>query len=358
MPGRKELVYQLYRQDISAPLIFVQGGVGANIFSGTSSFVAELLWRTGFHVIVLPSPLNWNFTYNASQSAAPGVTKNDAEDICRVMRMSLEASKKLYEIKVTKTGAVGISLGALELAYISELENERHQLGIESYLLINPPIKLRYAADQIDQLKAKGKNWSEEKKQRLIGYAYNKILEIWKENSNSKTYLKNISQRFKLDNDEIKYLIGYAMESTIGDVIYIDELVNKQGILKAPLEVGHLSAREEEAAQFTLGVYLDRILLPMWHNKGQDVSIIAEFDANADLIPALKKLAKNNNIFVFHNEDDFLVTSSQLAVLQDMLGPRLHLFPYGGHMGNVWFKDNRDLISLGFNSPPLGAKAD
>jgi hypothetical protein len=46
--GEKQLVYKLYRQSGAAPLVFVLGGIGANVFSGVSRFTADLLFREGF----------------------------------------------------------------------------------------------------------------------------------------------------------------------------------------------------------------------------------------------------------------------------------------------------------------------
>ncbi|MGR9093119.1 MAG: hypothetical protein ACU85U_21315, partial [Gammaproteobacteria bacterium] len=46
--GPKQLVFQFYKQDKAAPLVFVLGGIGANVFSGTSRYTADLLFDEGF----------------------------------------------------------------------------------------------------------------------------------------------------------------------------------------------------------------------------------------------------------------------------------------------------------------------
>jgi hypothetical protein len=48
-----------------------------------------------------------------------------------------------------------------------------------------------------------------------------------------------------------------------------------------------------------------------------------------------------------HNRDDFLVSSADLDYLEGLLGDRAKIYPYGGHMGNLWYSQNRkDIVSI------------
>jgi hypothetical protein len=40
------------------------------------------------------------------------------------------------------------------------------------------------------------------------------------------------------------------------------------------------------------------------------------------------------------NEDDLILTPQDLAFLKDVFGPRAKIYPYGGHLGNMTYKDN------------------
>ncbi len=56
---------------------------------------------------------------------------------------------------------------------------------------------------------------------------------------------------------------------------------------------------------------------------------------------------RNKNIFVMHNLDDFLASRADLEYLEGVLGDRLKLYPYGGHLGNLWCPQNRrDIVSV------------
>lgn len=48
-----------------------------------------------------------------------------------------------------------------------------------------------------------------------------------------------------------------------------------------------------------------------------------------------------------HNRDDFLVSIEDLDYLEGLLGDRAKIYPYGGHMGNIWYWQNRnDIVSI------------
>lgn len=58
-------------------------------------------------------------------------------------------------------------------------------------------------------------------------------------------------------------------------------------------------------------------------------------------------LVKNKNIFLMHNQDDFLVSGEDLDYLDRIFGNRAKIYPYGGHMGNLWYWQNKkDIVSI------------
>jgi hypothetical protein len=40
------------------------------------------------------------------------------------------------------------------------------------------------------------------------------------------------------------------------------------------------------------------------------------------------------------NEDDLILTPQDMAFLKDVFGARAKIYPRGGHLGNMTFKDN------------------
>ena len=81
LEGRGRVSMTLYRQDRPAPLLFVLAGIGSNSYFGLGTYLAWLFHQQGFHVVILPSPMSWNFALAASRSGAPGYAPADARDL-------------------------------------------------------------------------------------------------------------------------------------------------------------------------------------------------------------------------------------------------------------------------------------
>src|SRR5262249_19254751 len=151
LEGRGDVSVALYRQNQAAPLLFILAGVGSNLYFGVGPYLASLFYRAGSHVVILPSPMNWNFAFAASLSGAPGYAPDDARELYDLVKKTQTDLKNCYHIKPQMIRFLGVSLGALEGAYLSVIHAEEGKIGIPNYLLINPPIDLHYALKKIDE---------------------------------------------------------------------------------------------------------------------------------------------------------------------------------------------------------------
>ncbi len=86
LEGRGDVGLALYRQNRAAPLLFILAGLGSNPYFGVAPYLASLFYKDGSHVVILPSPMSWNFALSASRSGAPGYAPEDARDLYEVMQ--------------------------------------------------------------------------------------------------------------------------------------------------------------------------------------------------------------------------------------------------------------------------------
>ena len=56
------------------------------------------------------------------------------------------------------------------------------------------------------------------------------------------------------------------------------------------------------------------------------------------------RLRDNPKVQVLHNADDFLAERKAIEALKDILGNRMTLYPHGGHLGNLWYPENKNYI--------------
>lgn len=100
----KSLTYRMATQDKPAPLIFLIAGTGARFDSSINEYLKRLYYKAGYHVVQLSSPTSFDFMSAASRFATPGISKEDAEDMYRVMQAVRAQNPKLPVTEYYLTG--------------------------------------------------------------------------------------------------------------------------------------------------------------------------------------------------------------------------------------------------------------
>jgi len=136
----RTLAFSLAYQESPAPLIFVIAGTGGSYRTATAEYLERVFYQAGFHVITLSSPSSYEFITAASESQYPGISVEDARDLYRVMQLSLALAKDL--VSVTDVYLTGYSLGGLQAAFVSHLDEQEQAIGFRKVLLLNPPVNL------------------------------------------------------------------------------------------------------------------------------------------------------------------------------------------------------------------------
>ncbi|MGZ4959918.1 MAG: alpha/beta hydrolase [Methylomonas sp.] len=344
LEGKGLLRYRFYQQKGPAPLIFIIPGLAGSAYTGTVRFLAEWLADHGFHVLILPSPLNWNFTLAASTTGAPGHSQDDTRDLYAAMRKVLDDVKINQGAEIGKVGVLGLSDGALYSVYLSKMDEEKRQIGIQTYLLVNPPVDLFEAVRKIDKMADIGKDYPAKKKKSIEDYALGVMSESMARDSHDPAYFQDWDKRFKLRDREIEYLIGKSMRDDVGDAIYAIDLSNNESVLKTPVSQGYRSKHLEEARSFSLMEYVERVVIPrLRHNDGKTMNL-KQLEALNSIRSIASTLANKRSVFLMHNLDDILVSRDDVLYLEKALGDRATLYPHGGHLGNLWYPDNKEHI--------------
>src|SRR5690606_2394746 len=106
-------------------------------------------YQGGFHVVQLSSPTSYDFMAAASRSATPGLSREDADDLYRVMQAIMANHP---DLAVTDYHLTGYSLGGLHAAFVSLLDAGRGHYTCKRALLINPPVSLYTSVRSLDRL--------------------------------------------------------------------------------------------------------------------------------------------------------------------------------------------------------------
>jgi hypothetical protein len=344
LEGRGDLSLAFYRQNQAAPLLFILAGVGSNPYFGVGPYLASLFYRAGSHVVILPSPMNWNFALSASTSGAPGYAPADARDLYDVMQKTLTTLRDRYDVKPTVIRFLGVSLGALEGAYLSVIDADEGKIGIANYLLINPPIDLHYALKKTDEWSRLAQKYGPERSRELLSKALAIVDSFSDETPDDPAVIDRLAKKLAgFTTEELQYLIAETLQSQLYELIYVTQVIQDQNALPAPK--ADMRKRLQEAKSFTLVDYYWKIAVPLWRKQSGDSQADPEsLLQRSSLAPIMDRLRNNPKVHILHNVDDFLVERKSIEALKEALGDQVTLYPYGGHIGNLWYPENKKTV--------------
>lgn len=339
----KKLHYRIATQEGPAPLIFVIAGTGAHYASGNVELLKKVFYQGGFHVVQLSSPTSYDFMAAASRSATPGLSREDADDLYRVMQAIMANHP---DLAVTDYHLTGYSLGGLHAAFVSHLDEERRHFNFKRVLMINPPVNLYTSVSNLDRLVQTQvadihdtASFYERMFEKLTLYFQHQgSLDM---NAAVLFDFQRSSQR--LSDEEMAMLIGASFRFSAADIVFTSDLINRRGLIIPPdypiNEGTEMTPFFRRAMLCDFNCYMAEQLVPMWrqrHDGGSLPQLV-----NAVSLYALEDyLRESEKIGVMHNADDIILGPGDLGFLRRALGARLTLYPRGGHCGNMNYRVN------------------
>lgn len=337
------LRYTVAFQDRKAPLIFLIAGTGGGSKSPKILALMENLYQAGFHVIALPSPTFSNFIINASTSHVPGHLAEDSADLYRVMEQIWDQSKG--RIEVTDFFLAGYSLGGTEAAFIARLDEERNVFGFRRVLMLNPAVSLYNSVSRIEGLLDSIPGGP-----RRIGAFFNRVMDK-STNFYRKGDFVGIDDDFLfaayqaqlLDRDEAGGIIAVSFRISSAGMIFASDVMTNGGYVIPKNKVLRNSDSLEDYFWTSLHLsfldYFNEYFVPYFQSRHPGLS-------REELIEALSLknienyLASSAKIGVITNADDFILAPGELDYLRRVFGSRIKIYPRGGHLGNLEYRDN------------------
>lgn len=329
------LVYQKHE----APLIFIIAGTGARFNSPKMIDLQKVFYQAGYHVISISSPTYSNFIINASKSMVPGNLPDDAKDLYRVMEIALDKVKS--KIKVTDFYLTGYSLGGIQSAYVSLLDETEKVFNFKKVLLINPPASLYNSVSRLDRLMA----------ENIPGGVKN--LNIWYQNlieslsslyqemgyfDLSGDFIYKAYKRHPPREDFLAALVGVSFAISSSDMMFTADVMRGGGYITPKNVVMNNSTALERYAMVGMRTgfvnYFHQYFYPYFHAKDPTLTeqrLIDELSLNH--IESYLRSAKK--IGLIHNQDDIIMEPGEVDYLHGVFGSRAQIYPTGGHCGNM-----------------------
>lgn len=339
----KRLTYRLAKQPGPAPLMFIISGTGASFSSGKTESLKRLYYGAGYHVVQLSSPTSFDFIAAASRYGTPGYSPDDAKDLYRVMQ-AIRAQH--HDLPVTEFNLTGYSLGALNAAFVSKLDETRQSFNFKRVLMINPPVNLYTSIQNLDKL-VQTRVEAIDSTTTFYEVILEKLTRYYRQqgaiNLDEAMLFDFQQSALRLTDEQMAMLIGSVFRFSAADIAFTSDLINRRGLIVPPdypiNEGTSLEPFFRRALLCDFDCYITEQLIPMWRAQ-QDGGSMAQLIEQVSLYALEDYLRDSPKIGVMHNADDIILGAGDLGFLRRTFGDRMTLYPLGGHCGNLEYRVN------------------
>ena len=330
-----------------APLIFVLAGTGSDYSTTRVKFMQRIFHDAGYHTIAISSQMSQQFMISASSNSVPGLLLEDNEDIYKAMKLAYNKIKN--QVEVTDFYIMGYSLGGSNAAVLSYIDEKEKAFNFKRVFMVNPPVNLYDSAVKLDKYLDGYTGGKSEGIEKLLNTTLAKIKGgLTNEYANiGADTIYNIVKGDILSDSEKKAYIGLAFRLTSTDLNFISDFITKSHIYtKNPEKVDKYTNMKEyfKAVNFaTFEDYVNKIGFPYYKKYNKDLTT-EDLKEKASLRVIEDYLRTSPKIAAVTNADELILNEKDFAFLKDVFKDRLIIYPKGGHCGNMFYKENVDIM--------------
>lgn len=330
-----------------APLIFVLAGTGSDYNTTRIKFMQRIFHDAGYHTIAISSQMSQQFMISASSNSVPGLLLEDNKDIYKAMKLAYNKIKD--QVEVTDFYIMGYSLGGSNAAVLSYIDEKEKVFNFKRVFMVNPPVDLYNSAVKLDKYLDDYTGGKTEGIEKLLNTTLAKVKGgLTSEYANiGVDTIYNIVKGDILSDAEKKAYIGLAFRLASTDLNFISDFMTKSHVYtKNPEKVDKYTNMKEyfKAVNFaTFEDYVNKIGFPYYKKHNKDYSIEA-LKREASLKVIEDYLRTSPKIAAVTNADELILNEKDFAFLKDVFKDRLVIYPKGGHCGNMFYKENVDVM--------------
>ena len=330
-----------------APLIFVLAGTGSDYSAIRVKFMQRIFHDAGYHTIAISSQMSQQFMISASTNAIPGMLIRDNEDIYKAMKLAYNKIKD--QVDVTDFYIMGYSLGGSNAAVLSYIDEKEKAFNFKRVFMVNPPVELYDSAVKLDKYLDEYTGGKSVGIEKLLNSTLARVKgSLTSEYANiGADTIYEIVKGDILSEAEKKAYIGLAFRLTSTDLNFISDFITKSHVYtKNPEKVKKFTNMKEyfKAVNFaTFEDYVNKIGFPYYKKYNKDFSI-EDLKREASLRVIEDYLRTSPKIAAVTNADELILNEKDINYLKDVFKDRLIIYPKGGHCGNMFYKENVDVM--------------
>ena len=255
-----------------------------------------------------------------------------ASDVHMALSAISHDLKERYPDRIGAQVLMGMSLGGFQGFYIAAGAHRLDDslVDFDRYVLLNPPVTLLFAAQQLDAFYNVPLTFPEtQRDEQVIAI----LQQITQDVANgSSTQEKKIS----ISEEEAQFLIGLSFRVVLHDAIWSSQQRLDTGILKSRLDPLRRAPVSDEILDFSFLEYFHAFVLPCCMERDATIDTGEEMFKLMDARSLTDTLPTDGTIRVFSSVDDFLLTDADRQWLTHTFGEENVTFEEtGGHTGSL-----------------------
>jgi len=338
-----KLEYSFWLQPKTAPVVYIIPGLGSHRLAKSCVALAELAFQHGYSVVCLSSAFHSEFMEHASTAAMPAFLPTDGRDVHVALSHIDGQLRTIYPGRLGERALVGYSMGGLHSLFVAATQagsstNKVPLVVFDRIVGISPPVRLLHGIEKLDEYYRAPLAWPAGERTQNLENTFLKVAALSKVTPTTKT-------RLPLSEIESKFLVGLTFRFILRDIIYSSQRRNNQGILHRPIKNLRRTAVYNEILEYSYRDYFEKFAIPYYRSLGSPGETAEQMETAGDLRTYEASLRANPKLRILVNQNDFLLSSDDLAWLRATFSPdQLRVFEQGGHLGNLSSPDMQKAI--------------
>jgi len=323
----RDLPYNAWIQKGSAPLVFLNPGIGSHRESGNTLALAEAFYGMGFSVVTMSGIFHPEFMERGASAPMPGNPIRDRADVLAVCSaIDGDLRRKYRRHQVTTRVLAGFSLGGFTAMQLAATE-ARHAPGsvrFDHYVVIQSPVDLRESYKILDRYHEVPAGWPAHEREARVDLLLHKVAA----GINGK--LPAGAPPF--DADESRALVGYGFRMILRDATFSIHARDPQPHVSAQASRWNREEVYQELMATSFDDYFNDWLRPRELGNG---TVERDLVRKTTLRSMERELRSNKRVLFIGNRNDFLIRNDDVRWLSSTFGRRAVWLPSGGHLGNI-----------------------
>ena len=329
--GRK-LPYDVWMQPGLAPIVYIVPGMGAHRDASDVNALAEMVYNRGHSVVTISSTFNYEFMEKAATGPVPGFAPADARDVHMVLIAISRDIQERFPNRISAQVLMGMSLGAFHGLYIAAGAHRLDDslVDFDRFVLLNPPVALRYAAQQLDAFYNVPLTFPETHRDEHVRAIMQQLADGVRNDSST------LDKSIPISEEDAQFLIGLSFRVVLHDAIWSSQQRLDKGILKSRLDPLRRAPVSDEIFDFSFMEYFYAFVLPCCTEQDANIDTGLKMFELMDARSLEGAFPTDGTVRVFSSANDFLLTDADRQWLTQTFGEANVTFEAtGGHMDSL-----------------------